>query len=68
MKLKARSLDEWHEIHTVLKACEFHREVFVRQQQELERLLPELDSDTVVDVSNGLVLLEELEVKSNEVA
>jgi hypothetical protein len=68
MKVSPKSLEEWHEINYVLQACEFHRNVFLRQESELHRLLPELDKQTIADLANGVIILVEMEVKENEVA
>ena len=68
MKVSPRSLEEWHEVNCVLQACEFHRNVFLRQESELRRLLPELDEQTIADLANGVIILDEMEVKENEVA
>lgn len=68
MKTTQRTLDEWHEVLAVLQACEFHRNVFLSQEAELKRLMPELDEKTVSDIANGLITLDEMEVKESEVA
>ena len=68
MKVSPRSLDEWHEINSVISACEFHRSVFLSQEAELKRLLPELDEQTVTELANGVITLDEMEVKESEVA
>ena len=67
MKVSPRSLDEWHEIHSVLSALEWHRNVFLQQEAELRRLLPEFDQQTITDLANGVIILDKLEVKENEV-
>lgn len=67
MKVSPRSLEEWHEMHSVLQACEFHRGVFMSQERELRRLLPEFDEQTVSDLANGVIVLNEMDVKENEI-
>ena len=54
-----RNADQWREIEETLNHCERAVAVFEAFQDRLKELLPELSEDFVIDLSNGVVTLQD---------
>jgi len=62
MKVNNRSPEQWREIKGVINCCEYLIAKLEKHQDELQKLMPELSSDVIADLANGLITLPELEL------